>query len=255
MNKQQHTSCKDCIFAEYEDITQTGCKLDKIQAYKDSNIPVMECYDEEREFYVIPGRICMSKRPDRWAYANASLEKQKEQIEKEIRIKFLAIVRGNDNETDSIKRTLNSLYRQRLMPVVVSVIRPPAAAYSMKDIDSILSDSPVEWRIQRILDPELEQCLWEDLVVDSVKQCNFYSVFNAGFEVPENFFEDINDKVHNHLLEFGALTANSGGNGWTVPRIVYDYFMGNKQFALDFKLKELECPTIPVTNVVKNFPQ
>jgi hypothetical protein len=218
----------------------------------------MECYDEEKEFYVIPDRICMSKRTKNWIHAEEkSLPKRLGLIQKEIALRFIDIVFGNNDEYDSIKLTVDSLVNQTLPPKYIGVVRPPMAKYSLRHLATLLQHIPIPWRVQRIDDPDLEQCLWEDLIVSSpaYKDANFYSTFQAGFIVPETFGEDINKQVNNEFLEFTALTPNSTGNGWTVPRIMYDYFMGNKQFPLPVKLKELGCPTIPVTKVVQNFPE
>lgn len=43
------TSCKDCILAEYNGITQIGCQANRISKFNN----VIEAYDEEKEFYVI----------------------------------------------------------------------------------------------------------------------------------------------------------------------------------------------------------
>ena len=48
MNYNFKTSCKDCVFAEYSDDTQTGCEAKRLQL-----LETVECYDNEKEFFVV----------------------------------------------------------------------------------------------------------------------------------------------------------------------------------------------------------
>ena len=48
------TSCKDCVFSEKDDKTQTGCSLNRMEKFKEQGTYVVEAEDlEENEFYVI----------------------------------------------------------------------------------------------------------------------------------------------------------------------------------------------------------
>ena len=40
------TSCKECLFAKYEGITQVDCELGKIDMYRKHGTEVAEVYDE-----------------------------------------------------------------------------------------------------------------------------------------------------------------------------------------------------------------
>ena len=54
-----HTPCKDCVFAIYDDKTQINCSQDCIDKYKKLDVPIVEVYDDDKEFYVIEGRKCI----------------------------------------------------------------------------------------------------------------------------------------------------------------------------------------------------
>ena len=46
-----HTPCKSCVFALYEDKTQTDCGLNYISKYRQKdNVEVLEAYDNDKEF-------------------------------------------------------------------------------------------------------------------------------------------------------------------------------------------------------------
>ena len=84
------TSCKDCVFAKYEGITQIDCLHDRINKFK--NLPennevfqyVTEAYDETQEFFVI-NRLCTLYRDkNTWNNGNADTEKALN----EVKVKF-----------------------------------------------------------------------------------------------------------------------------------------------------------------------
>ena len=64
MLSQIHTSCKNCVFANYtaDGLVQSGCKLGKIQDYKKAGIDILDVYDDELQFSVINGRVCLFYR-------------------------------------------------------------------------------------------------------------------------------------------------------------------------------------------------
>ena len=49
--KMVETSCKECIFAVYENDTQVGCFANRIEKFKEAK-EIIEAYDDEKEFYV-----------------------------------------------------------------------------------------------------------------------------------------------------------------------------------------------------------
>jgi hypothetical protein len=67
----KQTSCKECIFAIYDDKTQTGCVADRISKFSDY---VISAYDDEKEFFVID-RICNLYRTTKWNDGNIDLKK------------------------------------------------------------------------------------------------------------------------------------------------------------------------------------
>lgn len=58
----KQTSCKNCLFAIYDNNTQTGCEDNRVEKFGDL---VIEAYDDSREFYVI-NRLCNLYRPHSW---------------------------------------------------------------------------------------------------------------------------------------------------------------------------------------------
>lgn len=57
------TSCKECVFATYENDIQIDCFADRIDKFKKTN-EVIEAYDDDKKFYVI-NRLCNLYRNER----------------------------------------------------------------------------------------------------------------------------------------------------------------------------------------------
>jgi len=71
-DRKLQTSCKNCTFAVYNELTQTGCSADRIDKFDKSDI--IEAYDNEKEFYVI-NKFCNLYRPLSWNGGVSNLEK------------------------------------------------------------------------------------------------------------------------------------------------------------------------------------
>jgi len=93
-NKIIRTSCKDCVFAKYDGMTQVDCLHDRINKF--NQLPennetfqyVTEAYDEEKEFFVI-NRLCTLYRDkNTWNNGNADTEKALN----EVKVKFDVLI-------------------------------------------------------------------------------------------------------------------------------------------------------------------
>lgn len=103
------TSCKDCIFAQYDGNTQTDCKLNLISQYRQFK-QVDDCYDNEKEFYVIRNTLCMRNRNSTWKYTNLTLDEQITQLKAEIRPKLDLLINLNEFKTlDDIDTTFANI--------------------------------------------------------------------------------------------------------------------------------------------------
>ena len=249
------TPCKNCTFAEYEGITQTGCELGRLDIFRANGVNIIEAYDEEKQFYVIEGRRCMYSRTNQW-----SIDHQDDPIEdllaSEVEMPYQAIVIVNDKVKDLI-RTLKSLWNQDIKPQHVTIIRPFYHIKNLKfdAVRGLMEKSKVPWRMETIVDPEWSHRDMVDLVVPFVK-FPYYAVFKAGIVVPRDTFRIISDKINDESFVFSALSPNKDGQGLVVPHMVHKLLMGNKDKPLLDKIrKQDECQIIPITEVCPNFPR
>ena len=57
-NKTLTTSCKECMFAVYDGITQTGCEMDRLKKFKACDDAIVsEAMDDDKEFFIL-NRAC-----------------------------------------------------------------------------------------------------------------------------------------------------------------------------------------------------
>ncbi len=97
----KQTSCKECVFAIYNDKTQVDCAADRISKFKDY---VISAYDDEKEFFVID-RICNLHRPKEWNNGSADVSKAVD----ECSITFDVFIDCNDISIEYYSKVKNEL--------------------------------------------------------------------------------------------------------------------------------------------------
>lgn len=233
---QSSTPCKDCIFAIYEDITQTGCKTHMLELYKNSN-NVIEAYDEEKEFYVINGQVCPYKRKQNWKHASKGLNKQLECARKELSMNYEVVIVVKDEK--SLQTTIGSLMEQTKRPSKIYVIVHQGSQYNKKS----LVDCLVPWTIDNQFDSNL---LSKDrvLIKNIIRKINspLICYINSGTTFDDvDYFQQLENDIIDKQFSFGLKRLSK--DEFIVPKICYSYF----HFMTDSSVKsimELEEGTI-----------
>lgn len=255
INPKVHTPCKKCTFAQYDGITQTGCYINKLSQFDASN--VVECYDNEQEFYVINNKICL--------YYNTAtnidnLDDLYEKITKCIETKCHVIIIHKANYED-LEITLRSLHNQIIKPVLVTVICFDISTNRPQIIELLKQLNFAYWRIETALDPDLTKEDYIDIAYDGTKNITygFYAVFNSGFQVPTKFISDLNKFVNTDMRAFAMILPNKKGNGMIVPVSIHKVYNGNSHgLYLLTKLEADLCDEsllIPITKLMPSFPK
>ena len=263
------TICRPCCFAEIEDKVQVGCKKGMISKYREAGANVFSAYDaDENEFFIIDEKICMFLRREHW------FEKYKEdcekQLKKEIFLKYHCIVFFEDDDLDGLEKTLTSLKNQQARPPRhITVVRPRNSKIRSGELAQFVQKFKLPWKLQNLIgEMERNRCI--DLVLDAPltgyegKMIPYASIFNSGFEVPANTFQAIQDFVFKELGQFAYIEPNDSGNGEIIPKVVYNYYGGNKKNDIDEETatllekirKDEECDLkiMKITEMVKSFP-
>jgi hypothetical protein len=153
------TLCLGCVFADLKEnsknlFLQESCKLNNIEKFKKTNCEIIEAVDEKNnEFFVINDRICPFFRNDQWRNTHGlsnDISELSKKVNEEVIVKIDAVVYFDDNNTtDDITNTLNSLKECKIKPKNVFIINNSNLRPSQ--IMSVVKDFPIKWRIETII--------------------------------------------------------------------------------------------------------
>ncbi len=230
------TVCKYCCFAEWSDdgITQTDCKLGMIQKYRKIGSSILECYDEDKEFYVIKNRICPFNRSDRWL--EHFREHYQEILDKETRPIIHVIILFTT--LDELRQTITTIDDQEFPPVMVTVFRPWGCKTYPSDIVKILENTNYKWKIHN----QLKQDESIDYIIHQIQRTvpyQYYLLCKAGEKIPHDLFSGIQDITINKLQQFGCITHEGIE---VIPRSVHNYwyFHGDPNLSIVQNIKDWE---------------
>lgn len=157
-----HTSCKKCVFAEYEAKTQTRCSINYIDQYKKNNIEILEAYDEEAEFYIVNKKKCIGYREESYFRNKENIKSTEEKVKyfyQNNHIGYILIVNLYDFEKTSLDVLAEHIKSLNIQPEKIIFIRysylPKPFTYEV--IKEFLEKSQYSnfWRIQTMVDDKL----------------------------------------------------------------------------------------------------
>ena len=210
-NKSYDTVCKDCFFAEYDGNTQVGCRSGRLDKFKNAGAKVVECEDEEKEFYVIKNRICNYMRPTSWDGGEVPIIK----AFSESFIRFTILIYCDDNVgINDVIRTMDSLHaidqgpkRPHIRFIINNNMRP---SQLIKEIDKRYVDENnkhyYKWNIDCV--DEDEKSVAIDISFKKIKT-QYFMICDGGFLFDKNIFEIVDDYINEKMQRF--LVANGDG--------------------------------------------
>ena len=264
MNKisKTHTSCQECIFAGYIENVQFGCDASYILPnLKHKYGDLIESYgrslsnpEEYEEFFVINNAYCYGKRKEEWGKRfpkTAWLD----QIRIENKIFYQAIIFADDS-LDDVKDTIASLLCQEIKPLHIVIVRPVNNKIRPTLLINYLETTGIKWKLQNVANPDLTNENIIDMVVSN-DMFPYYSVFNAGFKIPKDFFGTINARIYDNSLKFAVLLPNSTGDGMVVSSSIHKLYNGNSEESLLNKIKQDHGDEllIPITQICHSIPE
>ena len=222
------TSCKDCVFSEKEDKTQTGCLLNRIEKFKEQETYVVEAEDlEENEFYVIEA-WCNAYREEGWAVGSDDI-REKVKKEYELKIGYIVIV---DEETaidheNNIKKTLDSINAQSIPAYYVRIINksPDDHVNVVTSTTKIIGEQEFDYKITSMFEKGATDDEAIDEVFTKIKN-GFYIIVRSGHELKSNLTNDLNHAINENLLKVGYVDGYDGINGRVVQATIHKYLNG-----------------------------
>jgi hypothetical protein len=216
--KAVHTSCKDCVFATYENKTQVGCAFGRLDAYKRrfGKAAVAAAYDDDKEFFIVNGHACGAKRHCPPEPFNVQSLVRHVRQELTAKVDFVVMVKPGDD----IIKTVESIKAQTV-PAFSVVFLPESKDVSVPSLHMGMREvaAGMTWSVTSIKErakdgsfPDRGRLL--DLVTDKMKG-HFYTVLSAGATVPPDFIEKIDRAVTDELATFMVVRPEHG-EGLTV---------------------------------------
>lgn len=210
-----HTPCKECVFAEYEGKTQTGCATDMLNKFKDAGYDIIEVYDNEQEFFVINNKKCIFMRNQAWLDKN-QINNISDAITKatdENTIKYIIILDINTATTiKNIEDAIQYFISQGIQPsgILAMTDKRDKLQVEIKDIAKLLDSTKIKWRIQKFIDEDLTFTQKIKAIIQSAPVNRFYLYLDPSKFNSTNVDMDwLNTKILDGLV-FGCLNIGGG---------------------------------------------
>ena len=233
------TSCQDCIFAEWLNHSQIGCKVRFLHKYLVNDV-AQEAWNSEikdkQEFYILPDIACIGKIPVGFLDDTISIEDAANFIKEKTQIRWQTIIILYDED---IKPCLDALAKQKIKPENVSVILTHDSPISPGNVAKWLKQREFKtWRVMETENQELSRGNLIDLVLD--KYVNpFYMVLEPTKILDDDFIVDLNRIVNEDYISFGIIKMDGLD---FVATAVHKYLNGNSfGLTLEEKLIEEKC--------------
>jgi len=221
-----HTPCKKCVFAIYNNITQTGCALDLIAKYKTRNIEVLDVYDNDKEFYVINNKKCHGYRENSWFKNDElSLEDKIEIVKKSNTLNYLVVINLKSIKLSDLENIISTIKKSDIKPAKLIFIRysDDNKEFMFDILKPIIENIGIPWRLQTMVDDYLG---WNDIIYQISAhnaQYRFICLINGVSEQLNNLINKANNIVYNQLDQFKILCDNTEKTAVLYPGSVYRY--------------------------------
>lgn len=226
-----HTSCKNCIYAKFDENnkTQIGCEFDRIEKLKNNGINVIESYDDEKEFYVLDKHACMAYREKEFLSNGITLEESKKITRKQMSPRFAAVINVSDSDKEKLVAIIKNISDQTIS--FHEVIFCTNSSIKPSDIISIINElkCKFKWNIKQILDDYWLGSRSINISVQKSKS-TYFSMFESNFNIPKNFVEELEKAICDDLKRFIILEpVDKFGNGATFQTYAFNALRGNEE--------------------------
>lgn len=234
-----HTACRGCAFAdekmvwETKQITddlsvpsyrsQTGCKLGRLDKYRQQGTEVLDAGDENGdEFYIVNGRACAAYRDwGRGWGAGVPQENWPATVRAELTALADVVIPLEDaGDLDKLPATLDSLRALELAPATVTVVNNAGIGMGRVIAAMNKAGTGLNWQVTDVRErardgSRVDVARLVDIVQAKLKG-HFYTLLAAGDELPPSFTADLDRAVVDDMRRFVVLLPTENGVGLTV---------------------------------------
>lgn len=201
-----HTPCKNCVFAEYENITQTGCFIGYLNRYKQMGAEILDVYDETKEFSVINNKKCIGYRENKWfaqfGLENASTQAKATKYFDNEYIRYIVVIDLKTIEPTEFKDIIFELSNTTIKPQKIVILRYlDNQKFKYSEIETVLKNSNMgcSWRIQTILDNTFPHNATMYDIIRNNKNTRFLLYIKHNINNINSIIEYTNTKVYKKL--------------------------------------------------------
>ena len=235
------TICYNCVFADYTDNVQTGCKANRLELFKQHKQEINEVDIDGTTCFVLEGKACVYYRNKEWAvesYKTEDTDTILDIVKKQLNIPYHAILFfRSDDAIEDIDKRLTELDNQKIKPKLVTLVdRSHGEEIITGDLLKNFNNKYKfdNWRIQTIQAVDQIDNDVIDLIYDSTKKTKymFYISFECKHPIPEQFSEEVHRSVQDEMKAFVVLLPNKDGVGKGALKTAHEKYAGNS-FAID----------------------
>ena len=249
------TLCRNCIFADYDDNVQIGCKANRLEKFKEAGISIRKLNTESKEgeeetvSFIVEGKTCVYYRNNMlkdMLFKENSDEEILTAIKKQLRIPYHVLLFLRNTDTlDDLKLRTSELHNQLIKPSIITVVDRSHSVYNKSgDIMNMFKNYSFDhWRIQRIKAIDQIDTDVVDLVYDSTKNLRymFYIILECSYPIPSAMSEDIHKSIHDDMKAFSVLLPNANNVGRAALKIAHKKHAGNSfTIPLEDKIKHYD---------------
>jgi hypothetical protein len=209
-----HTPCKNCVFAVYENNTQTDCFLKYLDKYRQVT-SVLEAYDDNKEFFIINEKKCLGYREQKWFdrldMQNSNITQKAEKVLSNNYIKFSLVVNLKEFDLEHLDNLTNQIKNLHIQPEKIIFIRYQKdikrKECSYESIKSLIDKAHIDkqWRIQTMLE-DLHYYEVLHNVVATDRRCRFFCGIEKPCDSLNNIVVKANSVVYNELKTFRVIS-------------------------------------------------
>ena len=253
------TACKNCLFATYDDNTQNGCMLNRIEKIETHPVyELIEAEDEEKEFYILNNHICPYQRTSTWV--NADDDEIVGAVKKEGYMPWAAILFYRHNGINSVEERIKEIKSQTVRPKIVTLVidAQDIDPAHFKSLHQMMDDNFDMWYLQRVIQTDLTDRFTGDLCFDKMQKHRF--MFYSYFESTQSIDLDYYDKIHKFVIEdmnnYGIIKHKDNDEDIhhvTISKITHKKYGGNGnnvpiEYKISYENKDLTWADISDKN-------
>ena len=220
------SSCKLCLFAIYDGDTQIGCEFNRTEKVKNNKVyELIEATDNEKNFYVLNNHICPYQRTSHWIHADS--DNKKAMAEKEVYMRWSAILIAHKENLDLIEQRLKEIQSQSVRPAVITLVLDQCE--NVEKIFKLMDKYTDIWYLHNNLYEDAPDRFIIDCCFEKMKRHKFlfYSVFELDKPINPQFYQRIHNYVIENMNQYGVIKNENSLHEMIVSKLIHTKYAGN----------------------------